>query len=161
MKEIKRGEIYYADLSPVVGCEQDGVRPVVILQNDVGNRHSPTTIVAAITSKRTKINFPTHVAIQVEGLERDSMVLLEQIRTIDKARLLGYIGEADQVTLGKIDKAIQISFGLLQRVQMEGQATVYMRVARKEQLNESLGKEENFEDEFMRKEGPIHAFISL
>ena len=95
MKEIKRGEIYYADLSPVVGCEQDGVRPVVILQNDVGNRHSPTTIVAAITSKRTKTVFPTHVAIQAEGLEKDSMVLLEQIRTIDKARLLAYIGETD------------------------------------------------------------------
>ena len=112
MKEIKRGEIYYADLSPVVGCEQDGVRPVVVLQNDVGNRHSPTTIVAAITSKRTKTDFPTHVAIQAEGLERDSMVLLEQIRTIDKARLLGYIGEADQVTLEEVDRAIVVSFGI-------------------------------------------------
>lgn len=112
MKEIKKGEIYYADLSPVIGCEQDGIRPVIILQNDIGNRYSPTTIVAAITSKRTKQNFPTHVAIQAEGLEKDSMVLLEQIRTIDKARLSDHIGKANKKTLIKIDKAIVVSFGI-------------------------------------------------
>lgn len=112
MKEIKRREIYYADLSPVVGSEQGGNRPVLIIQNDVGNMHSPTTIVAAITSRKTKTNLPTHVDIQAQGLARDSIVLLEQIRTIDKSRLKEYIGELDCSAMQKVDRAIMISFGL-------------------------------------------------
>lgn len=112
MKEIKRREIYYADLSPVVGSEQGGKRPVLIIQNDVGNKHSPTTIVAAITSRKTKTNLPTHVDIQAQGLARDSMVLLEQIRTIDKSRLKEYIGELEFSAMQKVDRAIVISFGI-------------------------------------------------
>ena len=115
MKEIKRGEIYYANLSPVIGCEQDGIRPVIVLQNDVGNKYSPTTIVAPITSKRTKIIFPTHIGIQTEGLEKDSMVLLEQIRTVDKKRLEDFIGKADTRTLKKITRAIAGSCGILDK----------------------------------------------
>ena len=87
MKIIKRGEIYYADLSPAVGSEQDGLRPVIVLQNDMGNKHSPTTIVAAITSRESKAHLPTHVKISADGLKASSIVLLEQIRTIDKSRL--------------------------------------------------------------------------
>ena len=115
MKEIKRGEIYYANLSPVIGCEQDGIRPVIILQNDVGNKYSPTTIVAPITSKRTKIIFTTHIGIQTEGLEKDSMVLLEQIRTVDKKRLEYIIGNADTRPLEKITRAIAVSCGILDK----------------------------------------------
>lgn len=112
MKTVKRGEIYYADLSPVVGSEQDGVRPVLILQNDTGNKHSPTTIVAAITSRKTKAKLPTHVRITVKGLKAESIVLLEQIRTIDKRRLTEYIGRLDKNTMGKVDHAIIVSFGI-------------------------------------------------
>ena len=112
MKEIKRREIYYADLSPVVGSEQGGSRPVLILQNDVGNKHSPTTIVAAITSQKLKAKLPTHVEIQAQGLARDSIVLLEQIRTIDKRRVKEYIGELEISAMQKVDRAIVISFGI-------------------------------------------------
>lgn len=112
MKEIKRGEIYYADLSPVVGSEQGGVRPVLILQNDTGNKHSPTTIVAAITSRRTKADLPTHVTFTADCMKTESTVLLEQIRTIDKTRLDGYIGKIDKKTMGAVDKAIVVSFGI-------------------------------------------------
>lgn len=115
MKEIKRGEIYYADLNNFIGYEQGGVRPVVILQNDKGNLFSPTTIVAAITSKTGKTNLPTHVPIYCEGLSKHSIVLTEQIRTIDKDRLLKYVGAADQISMEQIDEAIEISFGLSKR----------------------------------------------
>lgn len=112
MNDIKRGEIYYADLSPVVGSEQGGVRPVLILQNDTGNQHSPTTIVAAITSRQTKSKLPTHVEINTDGLKSKSIVLLEQIRTIDKSRLTERIGKLDKDTMGKVDHAIITSFGI-------------------------------------------------
>lgn len=112
MKQIKRGDIYLADLNPVVGSEQDGIRPVLILQNDMGNRYSPTTIVAAITGRKTKTELPTHVKITVTGLKTESIVLLEQIRTIDKTRLNEYIGKLDKDTMGKVDHAIITSLGV-------------------------------------------------
>lgn len=111
---IKRGDIYYADLSPVVGSEQGGVRPVLIVQNDVGNRYSPTVIAAAITSQQSKAKLPTHIPIHADdcGLSRDSVVLLEQIRTIDKRRLKERMGSIDENSMSKVDNAISISFGL-------------------------------------------------
>ncbi|MBR4270479.1 MAG: type II toxin-antitoxin system PemK/MazF family toxin [Clostridia bacterium] len=111
---IKRGEIYYANLSPVVGSEQGGVRPVMIVQNNIGNRYSPTVIVAAITSKINKAKLPTHIELNARdfGLERDSVVLLEQIRTLDKARLLERIGCVSEQILSLIDDALSISLGL-------------------------------------------------
>jgi len=114
---MKRGDIYYADLNPVVGCEQGGVRPVLVIQNNLGNRHSPTTIVAAITSKVDKGAIPTHVDFKVEGLSRSSIVLLEQIRTIDKMRLRTYVDTVGEDTLKKIDKALATSLGLKQFVE--------------------------------------------
>ncbi|MBR5520295.1 MAG: type II toxin-antitoxin system PemK/MazF family toxin [Clostridia bacterium] len=112
---VRRGDIYYADLSPVVGSEQGGVRPVLIVQNDVGNRHSPTVIAAAITSQTGKARLPTHIelAAQSYGLSRDSVVLLEQIRTIDKKRLKERMGRVDDGMMDKIDTAIAVSFGLV------------------------------------------------
>lgn len=112
MNQIKRGEIYFADLSPVVGSEQNGVRPVLILQNDMGNRHSPTTMVAAITGRKTKTELPTHVKISVTGLKSESIVLLEQIRTIDKTRLGEYVGKLSRNDMGRIDHAIIVSLGI-------------------------------------------------
>lgn len=111
---IRRGDIYYADLSPVVGSEQGGMRPVLIVQNDVGNRHSPTVIAAAITSKMSKTRLPTHIDIYAEkaGLAKDSVVLLEQIRTIDKKRLGERMGHLDDDIMGAVNNAITISFGL-------------------------------------------------
>ena len=111
---IKRGEIYYADLSPVVGSEQGGVRPVLIVQNDVGNRHSPTVIAAAITSRHEKAKLPTHIDLSAVtcGLAKDSVVLLEQIRTIDKRRLRERMGELDTASMQKVNDALSISFGL-------------------------------------------------
>ncbi|MBQ8474654.1 MAG: type II toxin-antitoxin system PemK/MazF family toxin [Clostridia bacterium] len=111
---IKRGDIYYADLSPVVGSEQGGLRPVLIVQNDVGNRYSPTVIAAAITSKLGKTKLPTHIDVYAEkvGLQRDSVVLLEQIRTIDKTRLKEKMGHLDDNMMHQVDEAITISFGL-------------------------------------------------
>ena len=111
---IKRGEIYYADLSPVVGSEQGGIRPVLIVQNDVGNRHSPTVIAAAITSQKDKAKLPTHISVQAAtcGLTKDSIVLLEQIRTIDKRRLKDRMGALDPPSMTRVDNALQISFGL-------------------------------------------------
>ena len=112
--EIKRGEVFYADLSPVIGSEQGGTRPVVIVQNDVGNRHSPTVIAAAITSRQDKTAMPTHINIKGDscGLAKDSVVLLEQIRTIDKVRLKEKTGKLDDADLLKVNKALNISFGL-------------------------------------------------
>ena len=111
---VKRGVIYYADLSPVVGSEQGGVRPVLIVQNDVGNRHSPTVIAAAITSQINKARLPTHIELSAQsyGLSKDSVVLLEQIRTIDKKRLKERMGRVDDGMMTKIDDAIAVSFGL-------------------------------------------------
>jgi len=111
---VKRGDIFYADLSPVVGSEQGGLRPVLIVQNDVGNRHSPTVIAAAITSKLSKSRLPTHIDVygSTVGLARDSVVLLEQIRTIDKKRLKEKMGHLDEGRMRAVDEAITVSFGL-------------------------------------------------
>ena len=111
---IKRGDIYYADLSPVIGSEQGGLRPVLIVQNDVGNRYSPTVIAAAITSKMSKTKLPTHIDIpgQNAGLSKDSVILLEQVRTIDKQRLKEKMGHLDESTMNHVNNAIQVSFGL-------------------------------------------------
>ena len=112
--DIKRGYLYYADLSPVVGSEQGGVRPVLIIQNDIGNKYSPTVIVAAITSQINKAKLPTHIEISAHeyGLNKDSVILLEQIRTIDKKRLRGKIGCLDKNMMLKVDNSLQISLGL-------------------------------------------------
>jgi len=112
---IKRGDIYYADLSPVIGSEQGGLRPVLIVQNDVGNRYSPTVIAAAITSKMSKTKLPTHIDVLGEdaGLAKDSIILLEQIRTIDKKRLKEKMGHLDERTMTSVNSAIQVSFGLM------------------------------------------------
>ena len=111
---VKRGEIYYADLSPVVGSEQGGVRPVLIVQNDVGNRHSPTVIAAAITSRREKAKLPTHIDVQAAtcGLTKDSVVLLEQIRTLDKHRLRERAGQITAEDQRRVDQALDVSLGL-------------------------------------------------
>jgi mRNA interferase MazF len=112
---VKRGDVFYADLSPVVGSEQGGVRPVLIIQNDIGNRFSPTVIVSAITAQIQKAKLPTHVEIEAKnhGMERDSVILLEQIRTIDKQRLTDKITHLDDETMRKVDEALQISVGLI------------------------------------------------
>ena len=111
---IKRGDIYYADLSPVIGSEQGGLRPVLIVQNDVGNKYSPTVIAAAITSRMGKTKLPTHIDVvgnQV-GLAKDSVILLEQIRTIDKKRLKEKMGHLDDASMKSINEAIAVSLGL-------------------------------------------------
>lgn len=115
MSEIKRGEIYYADLRPVVGSEQGGVRPVLIIQNDVGNKYSPTIIACAVTSQMTKAKLPTHIEVSGGdfGLAKDSVILLEQIRTLDKRRLKERIGSVDEDTLIKVDRAILVSLGFM------------------------------------------------
>ena len=112
--QIKRGDIFYADLSPVVGSEQGGLRPVLIVQNDVGNRYSPTVIAAAITSKLGKARLPTHIDVYADrvGLQRDSVVLLEQMRTIDKQRLKEKMGHLDDASMHAVDTAISVSLGL-------------------------------------------------
>ena len=111
---IKRGDIFYADLRPVVGSEQGGIRPVLIIQNDVGNRHSPTVICAAITSKMNKAKLPTHIEIDASayGIEKDSVILLEQLRTIDKRRLKDKVCHLDSVMLDKVNHALEISLEL-------------------------------------------------
>jgi mRNA interferase MazF len=113
---VKRGDVFFADLSPVVGSEQGGIRPVLIIQNDIGNRFSPTVIVAAITAQIQKAKLPTHVEIdaEVHGFDRDSVILLEQIRTIDKQRLTDKITHLDEETMRKVDDALQISVGLIE-----------------------------------------------
>ena len=112
--QINRGEIYYADLSPVIGSEQGGVRPVLIVQNDVGNKYSPTVIVAAITSQLSKAKLPTHIELKCEkyNLPKDSVILLEQIRTLDKRRLRELICVLDKPAMNKVDFALMVSFGL-------------------------------------------------
>jgi len=114
LNNIKRGDIYYADLSPVVGSEQGGLRPVLIVQNDVGNKFSPTVIAAAITSKMSKAKLPTHIDVTASqvGLLKDSVILLEQIRTIDKVRLKEKMGHLDEGTMSGVNEALFVSFGL-------------------------------------------------
>ncbi len=119
---VKRGDIFYADLSPVVGSEQGGLRPVLIIQNDMGNKYSPTVIVAAITSRLDKAKLPTHIDISVtdrkehtEGLAKDSVVLLEQIRTVDKRRLREHMGHVSPDLMNMVDRALLVSFGLIPR----------------------------------------------
>lgn len=111
---VKRGELYFADLSPVVGSEQGGVRPVLIIQNDVGNKYSPTVIAAAVTSRQEKAKIPTHIELDSpeSGLQKNSIVLLEQIRTIDKRRLREKMGHLDHSAMELIDNALRVSFGL-------------------------------------------------
>lgn len=112
---VKRGDVYFADLSPVVGSEQGGVRPVLIIQNDIGNRFSPTVIIAAITAQIQKAKLPTHVEIDAKtyGFDRDSVILLEQTRTIDKQRLTDKITHLDNVMMTRVNEALQISLGLI------------------------------------------------
>ena len=111
---VKRGDIYYADLSPVVGSEQGGIRPVLVIQNDIGNKYSPTVIAAAITSQINKAKMPTHIELAAKdyGLNKDSVILLEQIRTIDKRRLREKIGRIDDRLMASVNNALSISFGL-------------------------------------------------
>ena len=117
---IRRGDIFYADLRPVIGSEQGGIRPVLIIQNDVGNRHSPTVICAAITSQMHKAKLPTHIEIDAKeyGLSRDSVILLEQVRTIDKQRLREKVGRLDHGNMEKADAALQISLGISSPMRM-------------------------------------------
>lgn len=112
--EVHRGEVFYADLSPVVGSEQGGVRPVLIIQNEIGNRHSPTVIAAAITSRQDKNRLPTHINVRADrcGLSKDSIVLTEQIRTLDKRRLREKMGSLDEKAMRHVDEALAVSFGL-------------------------------------------------
>ena len=113
MTEIKRGQIYYADLSPVKGSEQGGYRPVLIIQNDIGNRYAPTVIAAIITSRHTKAKLPTHIWLNDEcGLPKESMVECEQVRTIDKSRLKDFMGAVSDGVMREIEKGLKISFGL-------------------------------------------------
>lgn len=125
MMNIKRGDIYYADLSPVVGSEQGGLRPVLIVQNDVGNRYSPTVIAAAITSKMGKNRLPTHIDIYARdvGLAKDSVILLEQVRTLDKRRLREKMGHLEDSVMLRVNEAISVSFGLISNEERE--ARVY------------------------------------
>lgn len=111
---VKRGDVFYADLSPVVGSEQGGVRPVLIIQNDIGNKYSPTVIIAAVTSQINKAKLPTHIEISGDeyGLNKDSVILAEQVRTIDKKRLKEKIGHLDENLMEKVNEGLQISFGL-------------------------------------------------
>ena len=111
---VKRGDIYYADLSPVIGSEQGGIRPVLIIQNDVGNKYSPTVIAAAITSQINKAKMPTHIELSASdyGLYKDSVILLEQIRTIDKKRLREKVAHVDKKLMKTVDEALSISFGI-------------------------------------------------
>ena len=111
--KIQRGDVYYADLRPVIGCEQGGIRPVLIVQNNAGNQHSPTVIAAAITSRR-KHRLPTHIPVRerTKGLKQNSVILLEQIRTLDRKRLRDYIGQVNTMTMQEVDQAIAVSFGL-------------------------------------------------
>lgn len=132
---IRRGDIFYADLSPVIGSEQGGLRPVLVVQNDVGNKYSPTVIVSAITSKMTKTKLPTHIGVLAKdvGLLKDSTILLEQIRTIDKTRLKEKMGHLDPTTMNEVNNAIGVSFGLSfapqeneQTVESTTQGTVFL-----------------------------------
>ena len=123
---VKRGDIYYADLSPVVGSEQGGLRPVLIIQNDIGNRYSPTVIAAAITSRMSKTRLPTHIDVYADkvGLAKDSVILLEQIRTLDKRRLKEKMGHLDDAMMNEVNAAIAVSFGLGQTIGVSGTSAI-------------------------------------
>lgn len=114
MLVVKRGDIFYADLSPVIGSEQGGVRPVLVVQNDIGNKYSPTVIVAAVTSQINKAKLPTHIEISANefGLSKDSVILAEQVRTVDKKRLREKIGALDERQMARVDEALSVSFGI-------------------------------------------------
>lgn len=114
MLVVKRGDIFYADLSPVIGSEQGGVRPVLVVQNDIGNKFSPTVIVAAVTSQINKAKLPTHIEISANefGLSKDSVILAEQVRTVDKKRLREKIGTLDERQMARVDEALSVSFGI-------------------------------------------------
>lgn len=114
MLVVKRGDIFYADLSPVIGSEQGGVRPVLVVQNDIGNKYSPTVIVAAVTSQINKAKLPTHIEISANefGLSKDSVILTEQVRTVDKRRLREKIGALDERQMARVDEALSVSFGI-------------------------------------------------
>ena len=113
VRSVRRGDVYLADLNPAIGCEQGGIRPVLVLQNDIGNLYSPTTIVAAVTAKQTKKTLPVHMPISAYMLRIDSTMLLEQIRTIDKCRLKGYLGSVSETEMRDIDRALKLSIGLM------------------------------------------------
>mgnify|MGYP001139869578 FL=1 len=113
VRTARRGDVYLADLDPAIGCEQGGIRPVLVLQNDIGNLYSPTTIVAAVTAKQTKKKLPVHTPISACMLRTDSTLLLEQIRTIDKCRLQAYLGSINQKEMRDIDRALKLSIGLI------------------------------------------------
>ena len=113
VRTVRRGDVYLADLNPAIGCEQGGIRPVLVLQNDIGNLYSPTTIVAAVTAKQTKKSLPVHMHISTYMLRTDSTLLLEQIRTIDKCRLKGYLGSISSQQMQGIDHALKLSIGLI------------------------------------------------
>ena len=113
VRTVRRGDVYLADLDPAIGCEQGGIRPVLVLQNDIGNLYSPTTIVAAVTAKQTKKALPVHMPISAYMLRTDSTLLLEQIRTIDKCRLQAYLGSISQKEMRDIDRALKLSIGLI------------------------------------------------
>lgn len=136
MQAIKRGDIYYADLNPVRGSEQGGIRPVLILQNDIGNKHSPTVIVATITSQINKAELPTHIEIEGYGLRELSVVCLEQIKTIDKCRLRGHIGHLDDDLMEKVNEALNISLGI--QMKKEGQAVANFKLATVEFKNQRV-----------------------
>ena len=124
-QSVRRGDIFYADLSPVVGSEQGGLRPVLIIQNDVGNRYSPTVIAAAITSRMGKTKLPTHIDVYADrvGLSKDSVILLEQIRTLDKRRLREKMGHLDEDVMAEVNNAIAVSFGLHEGLRREEDTT--------------------------------------
>ncbi|PWF99305.1 type II toxin-antitoxin system PemK/MazF family toxin [Levilactobacillus bambusae] len=125
--EIKRGDIFFADLSPVIGSEQGGTRPVLIVQNNVGNHYSPTVIVAAITARMTKTKMPTHIVITAEktGIERDSIILCEQVRTIDKQRLKDWVTHLGPTVMSKVDAALETSLGLAKKSAHSQQKSIH------------------------------------
>ena len=141
-KIVKRGDMFYADLGLVMGSEQGGIRPVIIIQNDVGNKYSPTVIVATITSKLNKAKLPTHILISKKyGLKEDSIVLLEQIRTLDKSRLKEKIGHADRYLLNKIDDALLTSVGISTNKEMNINKQINNRIKEEQRHDEEIVRE--------------------
>ena len=145
LQSIKRGDIFYADLSPVIGSEQGGLRPVLIVQNDVGNKYSPTVIAAAITSRMGKTRLPTHIDIHADrvGLAKDSVILLEQIRTLDKKRLKEKMGHLDDDVMDKVNLAIAVSFGLGDRKYIPEYRPEQAMVAKSQEMGELSAGVEN------------------
>lgn len=145
LQSIKRGDIFYADLSPVIGSEQGGLRPVLIVQNDVGNKYSPTVIAAAITSRMGKTRLPTHIDIHADrvGLAKDSVILLEQIRTLDKKRLKEKMGHLDDDVMDKVNLAIAVSFGLGDRKYIPEYRPEQAMVAKSQEIGELSAGVEN------------------